>query len=183
MNAQRLWIGAVVLATVAMSAWLVSQLMPPLSRPHSPTSGVDYRASGITLTQMRADGNPHYRLQAATLTHTLPDGITHLKQVVLTVYPLQGTPIVLTSPVAELAADGNHVRMPDRVVVTRATAGGEMRLVTSGLRLDIRTQTAQSQAFSTIDAPGYHAEGLGLRANFADHVFELLRNVRSRYQR
>lgn len=183
MNAQRFWISAVILATVAMSAWLLSQLMPPLSRPHPPTSGVDYRASGITLTQMRADGKPHYRLQATTLTHTLPDGITHLKHVILTVYPLQGTPIVLTSPVAELLAHGNHVYMPDRVVITRASTGGELRLVTSDLRLNIHAQTAQSQAFSTIDAPGYHVQGLGLRANFTDHVFELLRDVRSRYQR
>ena len=183
MNAQRLWHDVVVLATAAMAAWLLGQLMPPLSKPHPPTSGVNYRASGITLTQMRTDGQPRYRLQATGLTHTLPDDVTHLQNVVLTVYPLHGPPVVLNSPSADLQADGEHVHMPERVVITRATDGGELRLVTSDLYVNIRAQTANSQAHSTIDAPGYHAEGLGLRADFADHVFELLRAVRSTYQR
>ena len=183
MNAQRLWYGLVVLATVAMTAWLLGQLIPPLSKPHPPTSGVDYRASGITLTQMRSNGKPHYRLQAASLTHTLPDDVTHLQNVTLTVYPQNGTPVVLTTPRADMQADGEHVHMPERVVVTRSTNGGELRLVTSDLYVNIRTQTATSQAHSTIDAPAYHAEGLGLHADFADHVFELLRKVRSTYQR
>ncbi|MEJ2632943.1 MAG: LPS export ABC transporter periplasmic protein LptC [Acidihalobacter sp.] len=183
MNAQRLWYGAVALATVAMAAWLLGQLVPPLSKPHPPTSGVDYRASGITLTQMRTNGKPRYRLQATTLTHTLPDDITHLQDVVLTVYPQTGAPVILTTPRADLQADGEHVHMPERVVITRSATDGELKLVTSDLYVNIRTQTATSQAHTTIDAPGYHVQGLGLHADFADHVFELLREVRSTYQR
>lgn len=183
MNAQRLWLGIVILATVAMIAWLYAQLAPPLIHPHAPLSGVDYRANGITLTQMGGNGRPRYRLRAAGLTHTLPDGVTHLQDVVLTIFQTAGGPITLTTPRAELQADDEHVHMPDQVVITRPDNGGSVRLTTSDLYLNIRDQTADSQAATTLDGPGYHIRGLGLHGNFADHVFELLRDVHSTYQR
>lgn len=181
MNAQRLWYGLVALVTAAMIAWLVNQLFPPPVKAHPPIRGINYRASDITLTQMRADGKPRYRVRATTLTHTLPDDITHLQDVVLTVYPRTGEPVTLSAPRADIQAAGIHIHMPKQVVITRAGPDGELKLLTSDLYINTRTQIARSQAPTTLEAPSYHAEGLGLRANFADHTFELLRQVRSTY--
>ncbi|APZ43933.1 LPS export ABC transporter periplasmic protein LptC [Acidihalobacter ferrooxydans] len=183
MTAQRLWLGAVILATVAMTAWLYAQLFPPATRSTQPVSGVNYSADGVVLTQMRSSGTPSYRLRAASLSHTIPDDITHLRDIVLTLFPAQGTPVTLITPRADLLAGGQTVVMPGQVVITRPTRSGEMRLTTSAVRVNIHTQTADTQALATLTGPGYRIQGLGLHGNFADHIIELLHDVRSTYQR
>ncbi len=182
MSMQRLWIGLAILVTVALSAWLYLQLTSSPSRENHPLNGINYRAEGITLTQYNREGNRRYRLIAAKLVHTIPDDITHLYTLTLTLLPTTGSPVILKTPRAEMLADGKHVLMPDRVLITRQTPRGKIRLLTSAVTVDIPKQTASSAMATQILGPGYDIHGLGMQADFANHVFTLLHAVNSTYQ-
>ena len=182
MKPQHLVTGVVLFAAAALAAWLYLQLTPQAPRRNALPGGIDYRASGIVLTQYGHSGRPRYRLDAARLAHTVPDDITHLYTLTLTLFPATGAPVVLKTARAELLADGEHVSMPDTVRIRRRDARGEIRLTTARVMVDIPRQTATSAAPTRITGPGFEVSGLGMQADFADHVFTLLHDVNSTYR-
>ncbi|AOV17947.1 LPS export ABC transporter periplasmic protein LptC [Acidihalobacter aeolianus] len=182
MNAQRLLTGAALAVTLMLGFWLARNALPPPIKFQPLQQGTDYSAQGITLTQMRADGKPRYRLRASALAHTLPDRLTRLTDPVLVVYPEHGPPVTLRSPSAILMPGDTIVHMPQQVVITRPDAQGhEIRVTTEDVTVDTRRQTATSSRPTRIQAPHAVTDGTGLNANFKQQTFDLLKDVHSVY--
>ncbi|OBS09109.1 LPS export ABC transporter periplasmic protein LptC [Acidihalobacter prosperus] len=184
MNAQRLLTGAALAVTLLLGLWLARHVLPPPLKVAPLARGTDYSADDITLTQMRRDGQPRYRLRATHLAHTLPDRLTRLTDPVLVVYPEHGAPVTLRSPSAVLLPGDTVVRMPERVVITRQDAQGRtIRVISNDVTVDTRRQIATSPKPTRIEGPGYVTRGIGLDANFKQQVFDLLKDVNSVYTR
>ncbi len=182
MNWQRFSLGASIILLPAILIWLTWLLTSPLGKPHPPVRGVNYRATDIILTQFRTDGKPRYRIRATHLTHTLPDDITHLIDVHLTLFPTRGVPLLMTAPLALILADHQHILLPKRAVISRHLKTGRLRLVTANVMIDTRTRIAQTPGLATLTSPGLQTSGRGLRLDLNGQTIKFEHHVTSIYK-
>lgn len=182
MSWQRFSLGTFIILLPAILIWLTWLLTAPLGKPHPSVRGVNYQATDILLTQFRTDGKPRYRIRAAHLTHTLPDDITHLIDVHLTLFRTRGAPLLMTTPLALILADHQHILLPQRAVIFRHLKTGQLRLVTTNVMIDTRTRIVQTPRLATLTGPGFQTSGRGLRLDLNRQTIKFEHHVTSLYK-
>ncbi|MCG5534558.1 LPS export ABC transporter periplasmic protein LptC [Ectothiorhodospira mobilis] len=177
----------ILLLTLAASLgyWLASGpeqrrlATPGTVSPDAP----EFFAEDFTVWSMDETGTLRYRLSGRRMEQRQRDGARLLTAPVLLLQE-QGTPHwVLQSETGWIAPDGDRVRLQGQVDLNRIAAPGRppLDIRTSDVLVRVPQQEATSRTPARLEAPRYHAEGIGMTLNLARETLDLHRQVRGEY--
>jgi len=158
----------VLLATAALSWWLLQQERPPVSEQverRGPRE-IDYYITGVDVTRMTAEGRPAHRLRAQTLRHFTDDDTTELQQPHLTVYQADAPPWEIDAAQALLSTDGSLVLLSGEVLIERAggQANRPMRIATRDLRVQPQQDYAETDEKVRVESEADWLDATGMQA-------------------
>ncbi|MCK9607368.1 MAG: LPS export ABC transporter periplasmic protein LptC [Methylomonas sp.] len=176
----------IYVAAAALLTWWLQQLYEQRAieikvAEHSP----DFFSSGYYKKAMGLDGLPKSELTAAIMRHYKADGSTHLEQPVMVLHHPNAAPWVIQSDSGIMAADGDHLQLNGKAVISREASQGSSALTinTSDLRVELSTHFAETTAWADIISPPNQTSGTGMEVTFVSPIhLKLLSKVKGRYE-
>ncbi len=172
-------------AVLALVSWGLAQLiMEENQRLSKKAEGAEYFSTGYTKWQMDEQGKLKNKLIAEKVIH-YDDDTTHSVKPIMFFYNEETPPWVVRSETGVLAADGNHLVLQGKALITRNKdeRAKEAIINTSNLRVTIDTSYAETDEWAELQSPPNITSGTGMKAVFADPIhIELLANVKGKYE-
>jgi len=144
----------------------------------------DYFSTGYYKKEMDQQGLLKSELNAKKMIHYADDQTTHLESPVMTLYNADAPPWVIHSETAILEADGDHLQLLGKVLVSREGAGKirPFKLSTSRLKVQLSKNYAETTKWAKIIDDRNRTEGVGLEITFVEPVkLKFLSKVKGRY--
>jgi len=175
-----------VLFFLVISSWFladifeIKQVTKVKVVDHSP----DYFSTGYYKKEMDIRGLIKSELTAEKMIHYGDDETTHLEKPVMTLYNEDIPPWVIRSETAILEADGDHLQLVGKAVISRAGMKKlrPFKMNTSDLRVKLSTSYAETNQWAEIIDDRNRTEGIGVEIVFIDPVrLKFLSRVKGRY--
>jgi lipopolysaccharide export system protein LptC len=175
----------VVVLLTALSFWLdaVVRTTPPVEkeRRHDP----DFIVDNFVASQTGVDGLLRHTLRATRMSHFLDDDTTHLDNPRLVHFTDKRLEVTATSDRAQLSSDGEVIQMSGNVRLTRAAVADQSELVmlTDSLVVTPDKGFARTDQAVVIRNAMSRTDAVGLEFDYNSRQLELLRDVRTTWQR
>jgi lipopolysaccharide export system protein LptC len=167
----------------AFTWWLQAVTSMPASTNQTVGHVPDYTVEDFSLTAMNLEGRPYYRLKAPSMVRYADDHTAEVHKPELEFREKAGPPWNAVADQAWISADSSVVRLPGRVLITRAAAPGydAVKILTSGLTIEPKARYATTKRNVQAWMGAHQLEGRGMKLHLLEARLELLSNVRGRY--
>jgi len=176
----------IVLFFLVIGSWFLADLfeIKQQSVVKVADHSADYFSIGYYKKEMDQQGLVKSELNAEKMIHYADDQTTHLDEPIMTLYNADVPPWVIQSETAILEADGDHLQLLGKVLVSRE--GSEQirpfKLTTTNLRVQLSTNYAETKKWAKIIDDRNRTEGIGLEITFVEPVkLKFLSKVKGRY--
>lgn len=175
----------IIIASIALVSWgLVQFIIDDKHGGDKKEQGADYFSTGYTKWQMDEQGKLKNKLIAEKIVH-FDDDTTHSVKPIMFFYNDRTPPWVVRSETGVLAADGNHLLLQGKALITRNkdAKSKEAIINTSNLRVTIDTSYAETDEWAELQSPPNITSGTGMKTVFVEPIhIELLANVKGKYE-
>ncbi len=173
-------------AALALASWGLLRLQHQRAAQLTASdNNIDYFSSGYYKKQMNEHGLPKNELTAVDMRHNKNDGVTYLTQSIMTLFSDNGAaPWVIQGDSAVLAADGDHLNLNGKALISRAKSprASALTVNTSDLRVTLTANYAETDQWAEIISPPNRTEGVGMQTTFASPILlNLSAKVQGRY--
>ena len=177
-------LGLILLFVVLLSVWWVSSdpsvdLSVPQNDPVT-----DYYLREVSMTRLRAAGQPRQVLQTAEIRQLVGVAGTQLRQPTLTLHPLTGPPWRMVADSGWLDATGETLSLSGAVQLSRAASATTvpLQLQTAALQIQLPQRYLETTEPVQINSGWQQIQAIGLRAWLQAPVrLEFLREVKGTY--
>ncbi|CAG1021341.1 hypothetical protein DOJK_00915 [Patescibacteria group bacterium] len=175
----------ITVATITLVSWgLATLIMDDGQRSSKKAQGAEYFSKGYTKWQMDEQGQLKNKLIAEKVTH-YDDDTTHTVKPIMFFYNDRTAPWVVRSETGVLAADGNHLLLQGKALITRNKDENAKEAIinTSNLRVTIDTSYAETDEWAELQSSPNITSGTGMKMVFVEPIhIELLANVKGKYE-
>lgn len=172
-------------AVAAMTVWLQDTATPVQLLPENGAAQriPDYAMENFTVTEMRATGEPAYKLQATQLDHFADDNSAHMTQPRVELYNAERVPWTLTADAGDSTGETQLLHLRGDVAIERPATEqrGWLRINTHDVLVKPNEEYAETAAAVTITDPLSTTQARGMRVYMRDERVNLLAEVRGTY--
>lgn len=169
-----------LLAGLAMTAWLLSQLALRPSWDAALRAGGQMNAQvrSAEVLQTDASGRPKYRIQTPELS-LFDDGRSQMQAPMLVALRQDAPAIRAQANHASVSADQNEITLEGDARIERQAYGkeAEVRIFTDWVRFDVSAQTAETTAPVRVNQGATVLTGVGMKFNQRTEQIEILSNT------
>jgi lipopolysaccharide export system protein LptC len=166
-----------LLAGLAMTAWLLSQLALRPSWDAAVRTGgqMNAQVQSAEVLQTDASGKPKYRIQTPELS-LFDDGRSEMRAPVLMALREDAPAVRARATRALVSADQNEIALEGDARIERQAYGkeSEVRILTDWVRFDVSAQTAETTAPVRVNQGATVLTGVGMKFNQRTEQIEIL---------